>query len=201
MNVEKENSCRKRSPHDCDASCTPTATVVLRAVKGVHKNRIFELRVRQGTHKSQKSWLIGRKPVPISFPKDNEVSSKHGELTFFFDSQQLHITDLGSTNGTKINGKFIPVKSSRLLLVGDTFSVGASQVVFEEVRQPVHPVAKQSSPNKKHKLIHASPIPTYLIIVVDGHILGCICRYVHFPPICTCSVDSSWVAKSLVLQK
>ena len=159
MNFEKENSCRKRELlPDCDVSCTPCTTVILRALQGAHKNRTFELRVRQAAHKSQKRWLIGRKPVPISFPKDNEVSSKHGELTFFFDSQQVHITDLGSTNGTKINGKLIPAKIPCLLHLGDTFTVGASQVVFEEVRQPVHPNTKQHSPNKKHKLI-ASPTP------------------------------------------
>jgi hypothetical protein len=71
---------------------------------------------------------IGRLPDCDLVLADPNVSRRHAEVRQSEDGAYL-ISDMGSTNGTKING--IPVTGSQLLRPGDKISVGATTIGFE----------------------------------------------------------------------
>lgn len=59
---------------------------------------------------------------------DSNVSRRHAELTR--NATGWHITDLGSTNGTRVNGMRV---SEQDLANGDTITMGLVTLMFEEV--------------------------------------------------------------------
>ena len=70
--------------------------------------------------------VIGRLPECGVVLADSNVSLRHAELRRSGDSVVL--TDLGSTNGTRVNGA--PVRE-RVLVSGDEVSVGSTRLIFE----------------------------------------------------------------------
>jgi pSer/pThr/pTyr-binding forkhead associated (FHA) protein len=73
---------------------------------------------------------IGRKAdntVPLTH--DAYISGRHAQLTT--DNTGTYLTDLGSTNGTLINGKMINPHEKELLLEGDEVRFGQSAYRFE----------------------------------------------------------------------
>jgi diguanylate cyclase (GGDEF)-like protein len=65
--------------------------------------------------------IIGRAPevrVPLL---DSEVSRHHARL--WLEGDHLQIEDLGSTNGTRVNGE--PARSPQRLVAGDRLAIGA----------------------------------------------------------------------------
>ena len=70
--------------------------------------------------------VIGRLPECGVVLADSNVSRRHAELRRSGDSVVL--TDLGSTNGTRVNGA--PVRE-RVLVSGDEVSVGSTRLIFE----------------------------------------------------------------------
>jgi hypothetical protein len=70
--------------------------------------------------------VIGRLPECGVVLADSNVSRRHAELRRSGDSVVL--TDLGSTNGTRVNGA--PVRE-RILASGDEVSVGSTRLIFE----------------------------------------------------------------------
>jgi hypothetical protein len=70
--------------------------------------------------------VIGRLPECGVVLADSNVSRRHAELRRAGDSVVL--TDLGSTNGTRVNGA--PVRE-RVLVSGDEVSVGSTKLIFE----------------------------------------------------------------------
>ena len=58
--------------------------------------------------------------------QDTNVSRRHAEVRR--TGEEIVVTDLGSTNGTRVNGT--PVRR-RFLASGDEVSVGSTQIVFE----------------------------------------------------------------------
>jgi hypothetical protein len=70
--------------------------------------------------------VIGRLPECGVVLQDTNVSRRHAELRRAGDSVVL--TDLGSTNGTRVNGA--PIRE-RVLVSGDEVSVGSTKLVFE----------------------------------------------------------------------
>ena len=67
---------------------------------------------------------------------DPNVSRYHAEFrpapapTATLGSTEYEVSDLGSTNGTKVNG--IPVIGAQILRDGDTITVGATTIRFEQ---------------------------------------------------------------------
>ena len=57
---------------------------------------------------------------------DSNVSRRHAELRRKGDG--IFVTDLGSTNGTRVNG--VPIRE-QLLASGDEISVGSTRLIFE----------------------------------------------------------------------
>jgi hypothetical protein len=70
--------------------------------------------------------VIGRLPDCEVVLPDSNVSRHHAELRRKGDG--VFVTDLGSTNGTRVNGT--PVRE-QLLASGDEISVGSTKLVFE----------------------------------------------------------------------
>ena len=70
--------------------------------------------------------VIGRLPECDVVLSDSNVSRRHAELRRKDDG--VFVTDLGSTNGTRVNGT--PVRE-QLLASGDEVSVGSTKLIFE----------------------------------------------------------------------
>ncbi len=66
--------------------------------------------------------------------KENGVSRRHAEITFLDNS--LYITDLDSTNGTKLNGFLLPPHHGFRLRDGDEVQVGQMKLVVRFLRSP-----------------------------------------------------------------
>lgn len=72
--------------------------------------------------------LIGRAdpgsgPAPdVDLSADPAVSRRHAELRI--RNGVLHLVDLGSTNGTKLNGKALAAGEERPLAAGDVIAIG-----------------------------------------------------------------------------
>jgi pSer/pThr/pTyr-binding forkhead associated (FHA) protein len=70
--------------------------------------------------------VIGRLPECGVVLQDSNVSRRHAELRR--NGEVVVVTDLGSTNGTRVNGT--PVRE-QVLSSGDEVSVGSTRLVFE----------------------------------------------------------------------
>jgi Protein of unknown function (DUF3662)/FHA domain len=70
--------------------------------------------------------VVGRLPECQVVLSDSNVSRRHAELRRKGDG--VFVTDLGSTNGTRVNG--VPIRE-QLLASGDEISVGSTRLIFE----------------------------------------------------------------------
>jgi hypothetical protein len=75
---------------------------------------------------SDRPLVIGRLPECDVVLPDSNVSRRHAELARKGDG--VFVTDLGSTNGTRVNGT--PVRE-QLLASGDEVTVGSTRLIFE----------------------------------------------------------------------
>jgi DNA-binding NtrC family response regulator len=82
--------------------------------------------------------VIGRGPEVALKLTHASVSRRHASIRV--DDGQLHIADLGSHNGTRVNGE--PVSSSRALASGDVATVG-DVVLVVKLSQPT-PIARNA---------------------------------------------------------
>ena len=74
--------------------------------------------------------------------EDASVSTNHAQLEAVESGYLL--TDLGSTNGTAVNGE--PLEEPRLLQVGDRIRFGKVDAIYEVPGQsPVHPLPEEMS--------------------------------------------------------
>src|SRR5258708_6746973 len=74
----------------------------------------------------EKPLTLGRGPTcELSFPDDPGLSRRH--LTFESEGGKWKVRDLGSTNGTQLNG--LPLTAPHMLRPGD--KVSASQITLE----------------------------------------------------------------------
>ncbi|MCS6777003.1 MAG: FHA domain-containing protein [Chthonomonadaceae bacterium] len=105
------------------------AVARLRVVRGTGK----DLLLRPGTLR------VGRRPENDLVIPDNYVSGRHAEITT--DNTGTYLTDIGSTNGTVINGQKIPPHERRLLLAGDEIQLGMNTYLFELIEEPLFPAA------------------------------------------------------------
>ena len=101
------------------------ASITLRVLDGADRGKVFEDLFTPVT--------IGREEGNSVQLNDERVSRFH--LKIQEDQDKLVLTDLESTNGTKVNGEDIQL---RILRVGDMISVGRSVLLFgsrEEIAQ------------------------------------------------------------------
>lgn len=75
------------------------------------------------------SWLIGRRPECDIRVDDETISGKHAKITvapsaYMEGLLDVHIEDLGSTNGTTVNGKVI---KRHMLKHGEVAKIGSHE--------------------------------------------------------------------------
>lgn len=75
--------------------------------------------------------MVGRGPDVDLSVEDEYVSTRHALLIWDPASQQMTIEDLGSTNGTFVNGRRIGASPVRLQL-GDTIRVGRTDIPWSK---------------------------------------------------------------------
>jgi hypothetical protein len=103
-------------------------TVVAEVREGADGGFLAELvlpdgrRVQVGTE----ALVIGRLPECGVVLNDSNVSRRHAELRRV--GEGVVLTDLGSTNGTRVNGT--PIRE-QILARGDEVSVGSTRLIFE----------------------------------------------------------------------
>lgn len=74
------------------------------------------------------SFIIGRsKDADFTFSNE-EVSRKH--LMVFIKNNQIFLKDLGSKNGTFVNGKKIPANQEYMYVEGNPITLGKSRAIF-----------------------------------------------------------------------
>jgi Protein of unknown function (DUF3662)/FHA domain len=76
-----------------------------------------------------KPLTVGRLPDCGLVLADPNVSRYHAEFKPAAGEGEFEVSDMGSTNGTKVNG--IPVVGAQVLRDGDTVTVGATAIRFE----------------------------------------------------------------------
>jgi len=94
--------------------------VVLRVTAGPHTGMEY-------TFDRHETFVVGRSSqVQFPVPDDGFLSRNH--FLIEFNPPVCFLRDLGSTNGTKVNG--VPVRSQRLEH-GDEVAVGAARMRYE----------------------------------------------------------------------
>ncbi|MGD1910010.1 MAG: FHA domain-containing protein [Rivularia sp. (in: cyanobacteria)] len=74
--------------------------------------------------------IIGRSPDSDVVLDSNDVSRYHGK--FFYYSGNYYFSDLGSKNGSIINGKLLEKNHSQILKDGDLIRIGDFALILEE---------------------------------------------------------------------
>lgn len=97
-------------------------------VEGPEEGPYAELVLPDGSHMAigDGPVTLGRLPECDVVLNDPNVSRRHAEFRRTADG--VVVTDLGSTNGTRVNG--VPVREQQLVS-GDEITVGSSTLVFE----------------------------------------------------------------------
>jgi class 3 adenylate cyclase len=105
---------------------------------------------------------------------DTQVSRSHAE--FRIDDGQLVISDLGSANGTKLNGQLI--SASTVVVPGDVIALGSSEIEVGSMQARIATDRRQSAQvdRPKSKIIQISDVmaadPGLLDAVVAGRDVG-----------------------------
>ncbi|TYQ30286.1 FHA domain-containing protein [Pseudanabaena sp. UWO310] len=110
------------------------------------KLRIFNIQIPQelkpielSIEKSKKNdFLFGRAPQCDVFLDNSTVSRHHGKI--FFEDEQYHYLDLGSTNGSQINNLVLTQFRPFRLSVNDTIQLGDFAILIEEIKLPTRPI-------------------------------------------------------------
>ena len=110
------------------------ALVTLRVLDGAERGQVFE--------NLEPPVTIGREEGNTIQLNDERVSRFHVKIQD--DHDRLVLTDLESTNGTKVNGETIQL---RILRVGDTISIGRSVLLFGSREEIAARLAKLRAQN------------------------------------------------------
>lgn len=113
------------SSFDYTSTSTTNAQAWVEVVKGPHRGARFILtgrpvRIGRGTESD------------LSLERDAAVSRLHSEITFS-NSGEFVLRDMGSQNGTRIEGNQLNGRSVRLR-DGDRISLGASELIYRDER-------------------------------------------------------------------
>ena len=115
------------APAVSDAAA-PVLTVVPDAPSAFdHPPAVLTLSSGQRIELHEGHYVIGRHLENDIVLNDTNVSRRHAE--FVCAAGEVVVKDLGSTNGTKVNG--VVINGEQLLQHGDVVTLGTSQVTFE----------------------------------------------------------------------
>lgn len=73
-------------------------------------------------------WIFGRSPECDFVYSGPKISREHCRIELI--EGHFYISDMGSTNGTYLNGK--PVKRKERLFAGDVIGIGDTDIVFSK---------------------------------------------------------------------
>src|ERR1700732_292221 len=110
-------------------------TVTFKVLEGIDKGRIFRELSTPVT--------VGREEGNLLRLNDERVSRFHAKVQL--DSDDIILTDLESTNGTRVNGRVVQI---RRLRAGDRISVGRSLLLFGSNEEIAARMATLASPTK-----------------------------------------------------
>jgi hypothetical protein len=109
--------------------------VTFQVLEGIDKGRVFRDLPTPVT--------IGREEGNVLRLNDERVSRFHAKVQF--DNNEVIITDLESTNGTRVNGNVVQI---RRLRAGDRIGVGRSLILFgseKEIRERMETLSGSSA--------------------------------------------------------
>ncbi|MDD3921092.1 MAG: FHA domain-containing protein, partial [Eubacteriales bacterium] len=111
---------------DPDVNAVTEPIPVRRAAVEVVLTRVGISETEQYTVPLEESLIIGRNPAQaqMPFPQDTLLSGAHCRLNY--QSGQLYVTDMGSTNGTYLNG--VPITATKPLQQDDVILIGSMQL-------------------------------------------------------------------------
>jgi len=110
------------APEEMPGEAPAPAVALLRKTGGP----AADIPVTQGTI------TVGRRTTnTIVLAQDPYISGAHAEITT--DNTGTYLTDLGSTNGTQVNGQKLTPNERQLLLSGDEIQIGQTTYQFEHV--------------------------------------------------------------------
>src|SRR5437588_575913 len=105
-----------------EGNAMPVATVTFQVLEGIDKGRLFR--------ELQTPVTIGREEGNVLRLNDERVSRFHAKVQS--DNGEVILTDLESTNGTRVNGNVIQI---RRLRPGDRIGLGRSLLLFGSEKQ------------------------------------------------------------------
>lgn len=115
-------------PASVESPATPTLTVVPSPPSAFdHPPAVLTLPGGQRIELHEGHYVLGRHLQNDIVLNDTNVSRRHAE--FVSAAGEVTVKDLGSTNGTKVNG--VLVTNEQLLQHGDVINFGTAQVRFE----------------------------------------------------------------------
>jgi hypothetical protein len=127
----------------------PMITITLQVLDGIDKGRLFrDLPVPV---------TIGREEGNLLRLNDDRVSRFHAKIQF--DNGDIIITDLDSTNGTRVNGNPVQI---RRLRAGDQIALGRSTLLF----------GSHHEINRRASDLHTPPISPGIMVPLDRTLSG-----------------------------
>ena len=123
----------------------PKQTLVIEVVKGPSKGKVY----RAGPNQQQLS--VGRTKASLIHVKSPGVSEKHAEVVWNEDKTSWCIRDVGSSNGTVVNGKTLePEIVTKALKDGDRIKLGLqSELLIKVVDVPDENMTVEQYLNKE----------------------------------------------------
>jgi pSer/pThr/pTyr-binding forkhead associated (FHA) protein len=121
-------------------------SVTFRVIDGIDKGRVFRDLATPVT--------IGREEGNLLRLNDERVSRYHAKVQF--DNGEVILTDLESTNGTRVNNTVVQI---RRLKPGDRISIGRSQLLFgsdEEIQTRLSQLSALTTPNTEGSSLPAT---------------------------------------------
>lgn len=118
------------APSTPTAPNVPVSPPVLSMVPGVGVDvapAVLTLPGGQRIELHEGHYVLGRHLENDIVVNDSNVSRKHAE--FVCAAGEVVVRDLGSTNGTKVNG--VAISGEQLLQHGDVINLGTAQITFE----------------------------------------------------------------------
>ena len=106
--------------------------VTMVATTGPHKGIAFKMTVGAAACFVGRSGGKKFREKGISLPKDNEVSTTHAKIELKND--EIVLVDVGSTNGTSVDGEPIEEGKPHPLAAGNTVVFGASTFTVSEIK-------------------------------------------------------------------
>lgn len=98
----------------------------------IDRERVVAIRHTTDRNDVRVSYSVGRQPTSDLFINDYTVSARHGRLHWVARVARWMFEDLGSTNGTWINGQRIPPQQRTLIQSTDEVQLGRLVFLFLE---------------------------------------------------------------------